>query len=160
MTSSPGRIKTMVITRGGGGRVGRGGRAGRARPTAAKNVITASPAVVRGGRRGRGVQQKGVVVAVNRGNKAGRGGQRGSLKAQAASPARRGRGAGQSLRGRGGRAGRGGGRGGGAAGTTKVKLSKEDLDKDLEQYMSKTKGALNKELDNYMSGLNADVEMN
>ena len=37
-------------------------------------------------------------------------------------------------------------------------MSKEDLDKQLDQYMSKTRGALDQDLENYMS-LSGDVEM-
>lgn len=47
-------------------------------------------------------------------------------------------------RGRGGRGGRGRGRGG-------KNVTKEDLDKELDQYMGSTKSALDHELDAYMS---------
>lgn len=69
------------------------------------------------------------------------------------------RGGGQSGRGgrggqtgRGGRGGRGGGRGG-ASGrkTSDVKVSQDDLDKQLDSYMLKTKGGLDAQMDDYMS---------
>ena len=49
------------------------------------------------------------------------------------------------------------GRGRRRGGSTKV--SKEDLDKQLDQYMSKTRSALDNDLESYMSKL-GDVEMN
>jgi hypothetical protein len=38
-------------------------------------------------------------------------------------------------------------------------MTKEDLDKQLDQYMSKTRQGLDKELENYMS-ITGDVDMN
>ena len=69
------------------------------------------------------------------------------------------RGGGQSGRGgRGGQTGRGlrGGRGGGRGGasgrkTSDVKVSQDDLDKQLDSYMLKTKGGLDAQMDDYMS---------
>lgn len=55
---------------------------------------------------------------------------------------------------RGQSSGRGRGRGRGGA----TKVSKEDLDKQLDQYMSKSKGALDQDLESYMSKIQ-DVEM-
>lgn len=56
---------------------------------------------------------------------------------------------------RGQSSGRGRGRGRGGA----TKVSKEDLDKQLDQYMSKTRSALDNDLESYMSKI-GDVEMN
>jgi len=68
-----------------------------------------------------------------------------------------GRGRGATVgRGRGPTGGRG--RGGGRGGSQTSKVSKEDLDKQLDQYMSGTRHSLDQELDGYMTL--KDVEMN
>ncbi|NXO95146.1 CHTOP protein, partial [Certhia brachydactyla] len=61
-----------------------------------------------------------------------------------------GRGRGMAGRGRGGFGGRGRGRGRGR-GSTRPALTKEQLDNQLDAYMSKTKGHLDAELDAYMA---------
>lgn len=110
-----------------------------------------------------------------RGRGARRGGRVQAAPAQIESPVQRGRGRGRGQRQRGGGRGqlsqRGGnspvkaasrgqssgrGRGRGRGGATKV--SKEDLDKQLDQYMSKSKGALDQDLESYMSKFQ-DVDM-
>ncbi|XP_006008436.1 chromatin target of PRMT1a isoform X2 [Latimeria chalumnae] len=71
---------------------------------------------------------------------------------------------GMGLRGRGGMAGRGrgafGGRGRGRGrgrGSTRPALTKEQLDNQLDAYMSKTKGHLDAELDAYMAQTDAEA---
>lgn len=54
-------------------------------------------------------------------------------------------------RGRGGFGGRGRGRGRGRGALTRPVLTKEQLDNQLDAYMSKTKGHLDAELDAYMA---------
>lgn len=54
-------------------------------------------------------------------------------------------------RGRGGFGGRGRGRGRGRSALTRPVLTKEQLDNQLDAYMSKTKGHLDAELDAYMA---------
>lgn len=54
-------------------------------------------------------------------------------------------------RGRGGFGGRGRGRGRGRGGLARPVLTKEQLDNQLDAYMSKTKGHLDAELDAYMA---------
>ncbi|XP_046461964.1 chromatin target of PRMT1 protein-like [Daphnia pulex] len=106
-----------------------------------------------------------------RGRRGGRGQMTSSLiTGQAESRIQRGRGRGRGQRGgkgpsrggsslptspRGQTSGRGRGRGRG--GSTKV--SKEDLDKQLDQYMQKTRSALDNDIESYMSKI-GDVEMN
>ena len=59
---------------------------------------------------------------------------------------------GRFIRGRGGpRGGRGRGRGGQGRGRGTQEVSREDLDNQLDAYMSKTKSYLDSELDEYMS---------
>ncbi|XP_053331255.1 chromatin target of PRMT1 protein [Spea bombifrons] len=94
----------------------------------------------RGGIRGRGMPTRGLM----RGGQVGRGGLSG-----------RGRG-GTVARGRGG-FGRGRGRGRGR-GAVRPALTREQLDNQLDAYMSKTKGHLDAELDAYMA--QADPESN
>lgn len=127
-----------------------------------------------GGRtpRGRGNKQAVVANVSNRGQAksprgrgAGRGGQvqRGSPNKTNRNQVQRGRGQqqqpsrGQSnQRGR-GQQGRGRGRGQRGRGGPNKKVSREDLDKQLDQYMSKTRHALDEDLEKYM--LNKDSEM-
>lgn len=59
-------------------------------------------------------------------------------------------GRGMAVRGRGGFGGRGRGRGRGR-GSIRPALTKEQLDNQLDAYMSKTKGHLDAELDAYMA---------
>lgn len=66
-------------------------------------------------------------------------------------------GRGMAGRGRGGFGGRGRGRGRGR-GAARPALTKEQLDNQLDAYMSKTKGHLDAELDAYMA--QADPESN
>uniref|UniRef100_A0A8D2HXS0 Chromatin target of PRMT1 n=1 Tax=Urocitellus parryii TaxID=9999 RepID=A0A8D2HXS0_UROPR len=61
------------------------------------------------------------------------------------------RGRGMIGRGRGGFGGRGRGRGRGRGALTRPVLTKEQLDNQLDAYMSKTKGHLDAELDAYMA---------
>ncbi|XP_067654275.1 chromatin target of PRMT1 protein-like isoform X1 [Haliotis asinina] len=92
-----------------------------------------------GSRRGRGFQSRGYEFAQGRG---GRGVNRG-----------RGRGRfqrGGRFQGRGGGRGRGQGRGSGR-GAGQTPMSREELDNQLEEYMSKTKTHLDTELDAYMA---------
>ncbi|XP_065149529.1 chromatin target of PRMT1a [Paramisgurnus dabryanus] len=86
----------------------------------------------------RGMRQRG--GAMGRGAMIGRGAARGA-------PGGRGRG---GLRGRGGFAGRGRGRGRGR-GAGRPVVTREQLDNQLDAYMSKTKGHLDAELDAYMA---------
>ena len=107
-----------------------------------------------------------------RGRRGGRGQMTSSMiTGQAENRIQRGRGRGRGQRGGKGQNQRGGsnlptsprgqtsgrGRGRGRGGVTKV--SKEDLDKQLDQYMSKTRSALDNDLESYMSKI-GDVEMN
>ncbi|XP_078526605.1 chromatin target of PRMT1 protein isoform X1 [Lissotriton helveticus] len=95
----------------------------------------------RGGVRGRGGPGRGTL---GRGGPAGRGGIGG-----------RGRGS-LAGRGRGGFGGRGRGRGRGR-GAVRPILTREQLDNQLDAYMSKTKGYLDAELDAYMSQTDPDA---
>ncbi|XP_075907599.1 chromatin target of PRMT1a isoform X2 [Nelusetta ayraudi] len=100
--------------------------------------------VMRRGGRNRGA------VAGGRGGVVFRGGPRGGIA--------RGRG---GLRGRGGFAGRGGGgggrgRGGRGRGVGRPAVTREQLDNQLDAYMSKTKGHLDAELDAYMAQADPD----
>lgn len=62
-----------------------------------------------------------------------------------------------ALRGRGGFAGRGGrGRGGRGRGVGRPAVTREQLDNQLDAYMSKTKGHLDAELDAYMAQADPD----
>ncbi|XP_030043063.1 chromatin target of PRMT1 protein isoform X1 [Microcaecilia unicolor] len=129
---------------------------------------------VRGGRGGRGLARGGMLL---RGQNVNRG--RGGLSRMGMRRGVRGRGGpgrglgrggpigrgGIGVRGRGGMAGRGrggfGGRGRGrgrARGATRPALTREQLDNQLDAYMSKTKGHLDAELDAYMA--QADPEPN
>ncbi|KAL4624825.1 chromatin target of PRMT1 protein-like [Arapaima gigas] len=96
----------------------------------------------------RGMRQRGGLV--------GRGG---SLRGRGGGPGRgglgmRGRG-GIGLRGRGGFGGRGRGRGRGR-GVSRPPVTREQLDNQLDDYMSKTKGHLDAELDAYMAQADPD----
>ena len=165
-------------------KVGRGGRGGP-KQIVSQTITRGGPGTKRS-TRGRVISptKKAAPVATTtnrtptkspRARGAIRGARRGG-RAPVASPpvenqVQRGRGRGRGRGGRGGRgqqrggaiqttprgqsSGRGRGRGG-RGGATPV--SKEDLDKQLDQYMSKTRGALDQDLENYMS-LSADVEM-
>ncbi|XP_073318983.1 chromatin target of PRMT1a [Pagrus major] len=152
-----------ALMRGGpaGGRGGmrgmtRGGLRGRARGGAmrgalslrGKRVSTGVPMRGRGsaGRLAmrRGGRFRG--VAAGRGGAMARGAGRGGMT--------RGRG---GLRGRGGFAGRGGrGRGGRGRGVGRPAVTREQLDNQLDAYMSKTKGHLDAELDAYMAQADPD----
>jgi hypothetical protein len=57
---------------------------------------------------------------------------------------------GRGRRGRGGRGGRGGRRGG-RGGNPNPKMTKEELDAQLESYMSNTRTVLDHDLDSYMN---------
>ncbi|CAD5112361.1 DgyrCDS1594 [Dimorphilus gyrociliatus] len=125
-----------------------------------KNLLLKAKAKLlakRGRGRGRGFRGRGVGVfrGHNRANfhpkgrgevRGGRGfSQRGGGRPRGRGQGQRGRG---SFRGRGrGRGGRGRGRGRGGA----KNVTREDLDKELDQYMGSTKSALDHELDAYMS---------
>ena len=155
-------IRSQTITRGGAAQSTRrniGGSAISPAKRALVNTSNRSPSksprargTMRGARRGgRGQATSGQVVSQpQRGRGRGRGrGQRGGRSEQ------RGRGNFQTTT-RGRSPGRGRGRGRGRGGATK--LSKEDLDKQLDQYMSKTRGALDQDIETYMSKI-GDVEM-
>ena len=129
----------------------------RTNPAVAKSSNLMSPSRGRGGgpakspslsSRGRGRAGRSV-----RGQQQGRGSQNQSRGASQNS-----RGRGQNSRGRGSNSrGRGSNSRGRGRGGQNPKVSKEDLDKQLDQYMAGTKHTLDKELDNYMNL--ADVEM-
>uniref|UniRef100_A0A1A8CW04 Chromatin target of PRMT1 n=1 Tax=Nothobranchius kadleci TaxID=1051664 RepID=A0A1A8CW04_NOTKA len=93
----------------------------------------------RGGRHRGGVAGRGGVLS--------RGGGRGGM------PRGRGRG---GLRGRGGFAGRGGRGRGRGRGLGRPTVTREQLDNQLDAYMSKTKGHLDAELDAYMAQADPD----
>lgn len=116
----------------------------------------------RGGGRGGSVTsriQRGASQTRGRGGSAtrGRGISRGGRSARGGRGALRGSRGGQTTRGRGrpsnqrGRAGTRGGRGRGR-GLNKKPPTKEQLDTELDKYMSKTKSVLNSQLDEYMKG--------
>lgn len=149
------RLNLEAVGRGGGMQQGRGrgfmqwGRDGRGR---GQSIQTP-----RGASRGRGNIQRGRGSPRGVGNypvRGGRGrGRGGFLRFPGRGGNRGGRGAagrGQNMRGRGrGRGGRGRGRGGSVD-----QVSKEQLDNQLDEYMSKTKSYLNSELDAYMAEAN------
>ncbi|XP_053133923.1 chromatin target of PRMT1 protein isoform X2 [Hemicordylus capensis] len=99
-------------------------------------------------RGGRGLAPR---MGLRRGGIRGRGGPgRGGLGRGAMGRGGIGRGRGMAGRGRGGFGGRGRGRGRGR-GSARPALTKEQLDNQLDAYMSKTKGHLDAELDAYMA---------
>ena len=115
---------TSRIQRGASQTRGRGGSATRGRGGSAT--------------RGRGI---------SRGGRSARGG-RGALRGSRGGQTTRGRGRPNNQRGRAGtRGGRGRGRG-----LNKKPPTKEQLDTELDKYMSKTKSVLNSQLDEYMKG--------
>ncbi|XP_018621446.1 chromatin target of PRMT1 protein-like isoform X1 [Scleropages formosus] len=129
-----------------GGLRGRGGRGGPMR--GGLSLRGMGQLRGRGGPGRRGMRQRGGL--------AGRGG---SLRGRGAGPGRgglgmRGRG-GLGLRGRGGFGGRGRGRGRGR-GVSRPPVTREQLDNQLDAYMSKTKGHLDAELDAYMAQADPD----
>uniref|UniRef100_A0A8D0GDB9 Chromatin target of PRMT1 n=1 Tax=Sphenodon punctatus TaxID=8508 RepID=A0A8D0GDB9_SPHPU len=99
--------------------------------------------LARGAMGGRGLPmgQRGLPRGAMRGGRGARGLLRGGIPL---------RGRGMAGRGRGGFGGRGRGRGRGR-GATRPALTKEQLDNQLDAYMSKTKGHLDAELDAYMA---------
>uniref|UniRef100_A0A670ZQN4 Chromatin target of PRMT1 protein C-terminal domain-containing protein n=1 Tax=Pseudonaja textilis TaxID=8673 RepID=A0A670ZQN4_PSETE len=101
------------------------------------------PALARGAFGGRGLPmgQRGLARGALRGGRGARGLLRGGIPL---------RGRGMAGRARGGFGGRGRGRGRGR-GITRPALTKEQLDNQLDAYMSKTKGHLDAELDAYMA---------
>ncbi|KAM9839004.1 chromatin target of PRMT1a [Aulostomus maculatus] len=133
------------MTRGGLRGRGRGGLMRGALSLRGKRVFTGAP--VRGrGPAGRMATRRG---GRHRGGAPGRGGamSRGATRGGVA----RGRG---GLRGRGGFPGRGGrGRG---RGVGRPAVTREQLDNQLDAYMSKTKGHLDAELDAYMAQADPD----
>ncbi|KAI4817903.1 chromatin target of PRMT1a isoform X2 [Pseudochaenichthys georgianus] len=150
-----------ALMRGGapGGRGGmrgmnRGGLRGRARGGIMRGALSLRGkrvASTGGPMRGRGSAGRLAMrrAGRNRGGPVGRGGalSRGAARGVAA----RGRG---GLRGRGGFAGRGGrGRG---RGVDRQSVTREQLDNQLDAYMSKTKGHLDAELDAYMAQADPD----
>ncbi|XP_038624966.1 chromatin target of PRMT1 protein isoform X2 [Tachyglossus aculeatus] len=153
-----GRPALGVLARGAlGGRglpLGRGGlprgalvRGGRPpRALLRGGVILRGQSLLRGGR---GVAPR---MGLRRGAMRGRGGPgRGGLgRGAMARGALSSRGRGVASRGRGGFGGRGRGRGRGR-GSARPALTKEQLDNQLDAYMSKTKGHLDAELDAYMA---------
>ncbi|KAJ4927674.1 chromatin target of PRMT1a isoform X2 [Gymnodraco acuticeps] len=150
-----------ALMRGGapGGRGGmrgmnRGGLRGRARGGIMRGALSLRGkrvASTGGPMRGRGSAGRLAMrrAGRNRGGPVGRGGalSRGAARGGVA----RGRG---GLRGRGGFAGRGGrGRG---RGVDRQSVTREQLDNQLDAYMSKTKGHLDAELDAYMAQADPD----
>lgn len=137
-------IKSQTIVRGGGTP-----KRGRSKPNSSAQQVTTTPTrnkspvknrgAVRG--RGRGGQQRTPQAPTSGAKKPQRGGK---------SPRANSNRGGNTVRG-----GKRGGRGGAQA----PKMTKEDLDKQLDQYMSKTRQGLDKELENYMS-ITGDVDMN
>ncbi|KAL2079836.1 hypothetical protein ACEWY4_023629 [Coilia grayii] len=127
------------------------------------------------GRGGRGAAMRGALTFRGMGQMRGRGGpgraglrrgmrQRGggptrggALMGRGArgGPGARGKGRG-GMRGRGGFAGRGRGRGRGGRGAGRPQVTREQLDNQLDAYMSKTKGHLDAELDAYMAQADPD----
>ncbi|NXP48604.1 CHTOP protein, partial [Heliornis fulica] len=111
---------------------------------------------MRGGRGARALLRGGVPLrgqmGLRRGGLRGRGGPgRGGLgRGAMGRGGLGGRGRGMAGRGRGGFGGRGRGRGRGR-GSARPALTKEQLDNQLDAYMSKTKGHLDAELDAYMA---------
>uniref|UniRef100_A0A8C6VXG8 Chromatin target of PRMT1a n=1 Tax=Nothobranchius furzeri TaxID=105023 RepID=A0A8C6VXG8_NOTFU len=129
----------------GGPPGGRGGMRGMTRgglrgggPMRGRGGIGRFP-MRRGGRHRGGVAGRGGVLS--------RGGGRGGM------PRGRGRG---GLRGRGGFAGRGGRGRGRGRGLGRPTVTREQLDNQLDAYMSKTKGHLDAELDAYMAQADPD----
>ncbi|XP_066577261.1 chromatin target of PRMT1a [Amia ocellicauda] len=147
----PGRGFPMAGLRGmpRGGLRGRGGRGGPMR--GAMTLRGMGPMRGRGGptRLGmkRGLRQRGGML--------GRGG---PLMGRGAGPGRPGMGGkGLGLRGRGGFGGRGRARGRGRGrGVGRPVVTREQLDNQLDAYMSKTKGHLDAELDAYMAQADPD----
>lgn len=154
-------IVSQTIVRGGG-QIRRGTRGKIVTPSKKSAAVVNTPnrsaparirGAVRGARRGGRVQAATVVQAENRiqrGRGRGRGQGRGNGQQN-----RRGGNDNVQKSPRGQSTGRGRGRGRGGA----TKVSKEDLDKQLDQYMSKTRSALDNDLESYMSKI-GDVEMN
>ncbi|KAI3358470.1 hypothetical protein L3Q82_014709, partial [Scortum barcoo] len=145
-----GRGGMRGMTRGG-----LGGLRGRARGGAMRGALS-----LRGKRVSTGVPMRGRGSAGrlalrrggrHRGGVAGRGGplSRGGARGGVA----RGRG---GLRGRGGFAGRGGRGRGRGRGVGRPSVTREQLDNQLDAYMSKTKGHLDAELDAYMAQADPD----
>ncbi|KAK3919502.1 Chromatin target of PRMT1 protein [Frankliniella fusca] len=133
------RVQTQV-------RPQRGMRGNRSRGFNAQRTFRGGRGQVQGQRRGQFIQQqrgqqRGGRGTFRRGNQAVRGQ---GVRGGAAGPVARGRGR--------GRGGRGRGRGG-----RQAPPSREELDKQLDQYMASTKSTLDKELDSYM---NQGNEMN
>lgn len=155
-------IASQTITRGGRGakRSARGRTLSPNKKVQAPVVAQRSPSTgksprgnLKGARRGGKPPTSNPAVSPGkRGGRGGRGGDRGRGRGLQRGGSGGGRGGQTSQRGRSPGRGRGRGRGG------NTKVSKEDLDKQLDQYMSKTRGALDQDLENYMSKMN-DVEM-
>ncbi|XP_053189751.1 chromatin target of PRMT1a [Scomber japonicus] len=145
---APGRGGMRGMTRGGLRGRGRGGLMRGALSLRGKRVATGGPMRGRGAA-GRLAMRRG---GRHRGGPPGRGGalSRGAARGGIV----RGRG---GLRGRGGFAGRGGrGRGRGGRGIRQPAVTREQLDNQLDAYMSKTKGHLDAELDAYMAQADPD----
>ncbi|CAK6970590.1 chromatin target of PRMT1a [Scomber scombrus] len=143
-----GRGGMRGMTRGGPRGRGRGGLMRGALSLRGKRVATGGPMRGRGAA-GRMAMRRG---GRHRGGPPGRGGalSRGAARGGIV----RGRG---GLRGRGSFAGRGGrGRGRGGRGIHQPTVTREQLDNQLDAYMSKTKGHLDAELDAYMAQADPD----
>ncbi|NWU93212.1 CHTOP protein, partial [Upupa epops] len=137
------------LTRGAMG--GRGlSMAQRGLPRGAMRGGRGARALLRGGVALRGLYRR--QMGLRRGSIRGRGGPgRGGLgRGAMGRGGLGGRGRGMASRGRGGFGGRGRGRGRGR-GSARPTLTKEQLDNQLDAYMSKTKGHLDAELDAYMA---------
>ncbi|KFP07621.1 Chromatin target of PRMT1 protein [Calypte anna] len=125
----------------------------RGLPRGAMRGARGARALLRGGIPLRGQNQNfGLGMGLRRGGIRGRGGPgRGGLgRGAMGRGGLGGRGRGMAGRGRGGFGGRGRGRGRGR-GLARPALTKEQLDNQLDAYMSKTKGHLDAELDAYMA---------
>ncbi|XP_035537380.1 chromatin target of PRMT1a [Morone saxatilis] len=142
-----GRGGMRGMTRGGLRGRARGGTMRGALSMRGKRVLTGGPMRGRGSA-GRMAMRRG---GRHRGGVAGRGGalSRGAARGGVA----RGRG---GLRGRGGFAGRGGRGRGRGRGVGRPVVTREQLDNQLDAYMSKTKGHLDAELDAYMAQADPD----
>ncbi|XP_029919133.1 chromatin target of PRMT1a [Myripristis murdjan] len=150
-----------ALMRGGapGGRGGmrgmaRGGLRGRLRGGTMRGALSlrGKRVATGGSMRGRGSAGH---LALRRGgrHRGGAPGRGGALPRGAARGGARGRG---GLRGRGGFAGRGGRGRGRGRGAGRPAVTREQLDNQLDAYMSKTKGHLDAELDAYMAQADPD----
>ncbi|XP_028399451.1 chromatin target of PRMT1 protein-like [Dendronephthya gigantea] len=146
-------IANRLGTKRGGQVRGRGGVKVRGQRGGVRGVGSRGRGQTRGGRggsvaRGGGRTTRGGSGSLRgrgsmRGRGLGRGGRGGQSTRGRGRPASSQRGAGRTRGGRGGR---------GRGGMSKKQPTKEQLDTELDKYMSKTKSVLNSQLDEYMKG--------